>query len=90
MTTYTGISYDTETYAEIGTDIPGHGYGIMCDNEDIYCDSEDYYCDGSTVFRNTLAFEPEILCNDTIILCNDRWSVNCDGSEVYIKESSDV
>jgi len=25
------------------------GFGIMCDNEDIYCDSLDYYCDGSVV-----------------------------------------
>lgn len=90
MTTYTDITYDTESYDKIGVDIPGHGYGIMCDNVDIYCDSEDYHCAGSVVFRNTLAFEPEILCNDTVVLCNSRWAVNCDGSEVYIKEQSDV
>lgn len=83
MPTYTKISYDTETYTDIG-DSPGHGYGILADNEDILANSEDYYADGSVVMNDNLAFEPEILCKNTVILCSDKWSLLANGCEFYI------
>ncbi len=46
-TTHTDISYTSTT--QTGTNA---GFGIRCDNEDIYCDSEDYYCDGSVVQKD--------------------------------------
>lgn len=46
-TTYSKESHATTTHATERV-----GYGIMCDNQDIYCDSEDYYCDGSVVMTD--------------------------------------
>ena len=86
MPTYTKISYDTETYKDIG-ESPGHGYGLLADNEDILANSEAYYADGSVVMKGNVSFEPVIKCNDTVILCNDKWTVLCDGGEVHVKES---
>jgi len=43
-TSYTDISYATTTYYDTAS-----GYGIMCDNTDIYCDNVEYNCDGSRV-----------------------------------------
>ena len=85
MTDYNDISYDTESYTDTG-----HGRGIFVDEQGLYVDNIEYYVDGSVVFRDTMAYEPEIKCNNTVVLCNDRWTVNCAGREVYIKDTSDV
>lgn len=85
MTDYNKISYDTETYKDAG-----HGYGILANDQDILANDEEHYATGAVVMRDTLAFEPEIKCNDTVILCKDRWTVNCNGTQVYVKDSSDV
>ena len=87
MPTYNKVSYGTETYTEIGGDSPGHGYGILANNQDILANSERYYADGSVVMNDNVAFEPVIKCNNTVIKCNDKWTVRCDGSEVHVKES---
>ena len=55
-TEYDGVSFASVTYVDVlyatTTLYDIHaGFGIMCDNNDIYCDSLDYYCDGSVVMR---------------------------------------
>ncbi|MFC1567327.1 hypothetical protein ACFL3R_00635 [Thermodesulfobacteriota bacterium] len=90
MTTYNNVSHTTTSYDTIGVDSPLHGYGILVDEQLLFVDDQGHYVDGSVVYRDTLAYEPEIKCNNETILCIDRWTVNCDGTQVYVKEESDV
>jgi hypothetical protein len=80
VTAYADVSYDTTSYTDvayISTTLYDTypGFGIMCDNNDIYCDSEDYYCDGSVVMR---AIKP-IMAEETaygsgkVIYNEDDW-----------------
>lgn len=85
MTTYNKTSYDTETYIDTAP-----GFGILANDQTILANDQEHYATGGVVMRDTLAFEPEIKCNDSVVLCKDRWSVNCAGREVYIKDTSDV
>ncbi len=74
-TTYNDISFTSTTQTEALA-----GYGIMCDNTDIYCNSEEYYCDGSVVQRDVLQNQPEIKWNNTAVKMNDRWTILINGS----------
>ena len=55
----TDISYTTTTLYETYA-----GFGIMCDNVDIYCDSEDYYCDGSVAYAKTYKIQDVVMFGD--------------------------
>jgi len=60
-TTYTGTTHEDTTQVDVYA-----GFGIMCDNVDIYCVSQDYYCDGSVVMLDAICPseqtpEPEFL-----------------------------
>ena len=81
MTDYNKISYDTETYTDAG-----HGYGILANEQLILANSQDYLATGAVVMRDVVANAPVIKCNDTVILCKDRWTINCNGTTVYVKQ----
>ncbi len=54
------------------------GFGIRCDNTDIYCDSEDYYCDGSVVmwdmsFPKTITYQSDDMITDGAL---ENWTGN--------------
>lgn len=80
MTTYNTISYSTNTPVNI---FPG--FGLMCDNQDIYCDTEEYMCDGSVNVRKVSSGQG-LKCNDLVTLCNDK-KHDCQGAVIYTKES---